>query len=225
MADHNPILLTKDEERSLVKRAKDGDREAWNDLFKKFHPFIKKRIMNYSRKFALDIEDLEQEAFFCIILASHRFDLRRKTRFSTLLSKTMEAWFSRLSRQEQHVRLSRSWFEADIRWMYKKGKENRQIYIPWEPAALDWPEEARRFAKRFARRSDRLIAKWLWMDCPPLPQAEIARRLGVSRSAVTQRRHKLEKILFLRFGRMSFVPKYLDKFHLTAEDDDVYVGR
>jgi len=38
-----------------------------------------------------------------------------------------------------------------------------------------------------------LIIKWLWLDARPKTQAEIARKLGISRSAVCQRRRVLMK--------------------------------
>jgi hypothetical protein len=54
----------------------------------------------------------------------------------------------------------------------------------WSPKAITW-------AKRVRRRNDRLIIKWLWLDARPKTQAEIARQLGISRSAVCQRRRVL----------------------------------
>ena len=54
----------------------------------------------------------------------------------------------------------------------------------WPPAAIAWAEGIR-------RRNDKLIAKWLWLDEWPLRQVEIAKRLKISRAAVSQRRKLL----------------------------------
>jgi hypothetical protein len=66
-----------------------------------------------------------------------------------------------------------------------------------------------------------MIMKWLWLDRHPKTQAEIARTLGVSRSAVCQRRQKLIKLMRLIEPNTLF-DQILTRKLLNNEIDDCY---
>jgi hypothetical protein len=82
-----------------------------------------------------------------------------------------------------------------------------------------WSPQVIRWARRCRRRNDRMIVKWLWLDRQPKTQAEIARRLGISRSAVCQRRQILMKSIH-RMAPNALFDECLGPKSLNAEDDD-----
>jgi hypothetical protein len=90
------------------------------------------------------------------------------------------------------------------------------------PAGDFWSPQVIRWARRRRRRNDRLIVKWLWLDRQPKTQAEIARRLGISRSAVCQRRRILMKSI-LRIAPDTLFDQYLRRESLNTEEDDLYI--
>lgn len=100
-------------------------------------------------------------------------------------------------------------------WMLAEEWENSYTYHPVEghtvtcSASSYWPDAAIAFVKGngIRRRTDRLIAQWLWLSPKPPSKADIARRLSVSRSAVTQANQRNEKKLVDRFGLLQLTPK------------------
>jgi len=93
---------------------------------------------------------------------------------------------------------------------------------PAAPGRRFWSPQVIRWARRRRRRNDRLIVKWLWLDRQPKTQAEIARRLGISRSAVCQRRRILMKSI-LRVAPDTLFDQDLRRESLNTEEDDLYI--
>ena len=69
---------------------------------------------------------------------------------------------------------------------------------------------------------DRMIIKWLWLDSEPKTQAEVARRLGISRSAVSQRRQFLMKLIRAMEPNAVFEQRLREKL-LNTEENDFYI--
>ena len=67
-----------------------------------------------------------------------------------------------------------------------------------------------------------MIVKWLWLDRQPKMQAEIARRLRISRSAVCQRRRILMKLI-LGIDQNTSFDQYLTRESLNLEKVDFYI--
>lgn len=67
-----------------------------------------------------------------------------------------------------------------------------------------------------------MIVKWLWLDHHPKTQAEVARRLGISRSAVCQRRRILMKLI-LQIVPDTLFDQDLREELLNIDEDDFYI--
>jgi transcriptional regulator with XRE-family HTH domain len=67
-----------------------------------------------------------------------------------------------------------------------------------------------------------MIMKWLWLDRQPKTQAEVARRLGISRSAVCQRRRILMTSI-LQIAPDTLFDQDLRRESLNIEEDDFYL--
>ena len=172
-----PGVLGESEERDLIRRAKAGDMIARDLLWNAFFAFALAECGKQARSTKLPTDIAEGEAALAILEAISRFDLRRHVRFSTYLSHRLRGTITSAAREE--VRSS----------IFEKAHhrpEKEEAPAEWSetqpPPGAFWSPQLIRWARR-RRRNDRMIIKWLWLD----PQAEIARRLGINRSAVCQR--------------------------------------
>jgi RNA polymerase primary sigma factor len=73
-------LLTKNEEKLLLKKAANGDRTAFNSLIEANLRFVV-QVANHYRGLGLDIGDLINEGNLGLMEAAIRFDLSQKTKF------------------------------------------------------------------------------------------------------------------------------------------------
>lgn len=195
--------LTKEQELDLVRRAKRGDRRAQRDLLKAFEGFLWSRVRPAAKRLDLDADDLFQEAAGALLDTVKRFDPARGYRFSTYLRHRIRGAITKAYRQEFRDDVGNSAYLKAPKAL-KVPKRPPKTVILDEPACSYWPLVAVEHVKKLPRRNDRLIASRLWFTDPPWTQAEIARDLGISRSAVTQRRKHLEGELQRRFGRLFF---------------------
>jgi RNA polymerase sigma factor (sigma-70 family) len=178
------MMLSEDEERDLIRRAQRGDRAARDRIWVAFHQYAVAEALRQARRRGADPDEAESEAAIAIPDAIDRFDLRRNARFSTYLAERLAGTATTLIRRQRRQRV----FDPARFRPERPVAEHEDDKPPpgcfWSPKALAW-------AKRRRRRNDRLIIKWLWLDARPKSQAEIARKLGISRSAVCQRRRML----------------------------------
>lgn len=79
--------MSKDEEFRLIKLAQQGDKTAYERIFKQWIPFIYGIVLKYSKKCSIQeyIEDAVQECSINFNRAVNKFDLSRNKRFSTYL--------------------------------------------------------------------------------------------------------------------------------------------
>ncbi|KPU27275.1 RNA polymerase subunit sigma-24 [Caloranaerobacter sp. TR13] len=70
------------EDKKLIKRCQKGDKEAFQELISKYHPFIYKFLVKIAEDEQL-AEDLTQDTFLKIIRNIDKFDIDRKAKFST----------------------------------------------------------------------------------------------------------------------------------------------
>ena len=78
----NYELLTREEERELFKRIKQGDLDAKNELIEKNLKLVVSIAKDYQNK-GLDLEDLIQEGNIGLMKAVDKFDLSYENKFST----------------------------------------------------------------------------------------------------------------------------------------------
>jgi len=180
------IVLPEEKERELIRCAQRGDRDARDRIWVAFHEFAVAEARRLAQRKGVDPDEAESEAALAIPEAIERFDLRRCVRFSTYLAERLAGATTRVARQQRRDTVfdtARYQPEPPVA-EYEEERPARGGF--WSPKAITW-------AKRVRRRNDRLIIKWLWLDARPKTQAEIARKLGISRSAVCQRRRMLMK--------------------------------
>jgi DNA-directed RNA polymerase specialized sigma subunit len=211
------VKLSESEERDLIRRAKAGDNVARDLLWKAFFAFAlaECRKQAWSTKVPADIA--EGEAALAIPEAIRRFDLRRHVRFSTYLAHRLRGAITSAAREE----LRSSIFDG-AHYRPKKAEEPAEWSETQPPPGDFWSPQVIRWARRRRRRNDRMIVKWLWLDPQPKTQADIARRLGISRSAVCQRRQTLIKSI-LRIEPNTIFEQRLTQKSLNTEEDDFYI--
>ena len=177
-------MLSTDQERDLIRRAQGGDDAARDRIWVAFHPFAVAEARRLALAKSADPDEAEDEAAVAVLEAIDRFDLDRNVRFSTYLAQRLTGTTTTLARTERR----QTRFDTA---QYQPGPPVPEYQEDKPPPGRFWSAKALAWAKRVRRRSDRLIIKWLWLDARPRSQSEIARKLGISRSAVCQRRRVL----------------------------------
>jgi len=212
------VRLSEGEERELIRRAKAGDGGARDLLWEAFFVFALAECRKQARLTKLAADIAEGEAAFAIPEAIRRFDLRRHVRFSTYLAHRLRGAITAAAREE----LRSSIFDT-AQHRPAMAEEPAEWSDTQPRAAGDfWSPQVIRWARRRRRRNDRMIVKWLWLDRQPKTQAEIARRLGISRSAVCQRRQTLMKSIH-QMAPNTLFDEHLGPKSLNAEDDDCWI--
>jgi Sigma-70, region 4 len=150
--------------------------------------------------------------------AISRFDLRRQKRFSTYLAHRLRGAITAATRE-----LRRSSIFDKTQYFPDK-QETPAEWSDVQPRSAGdfWSPQVIRWARRRRRRNDRMIVKWLWLDRQPKTQAEVARRLGISRSAVCQRRRILMTSI-LQIAPDTLFDQELRRESLNIEEDDFYL--
>lgn len=197
--------MKRQEELEIIAAAKAGDNEARNKLMRAFWQYADKVARYQARRKNVDEDQAASDAQLMIIETIERFDPRQGGGFATYLAHRIRGHVTKLSRAPEQGGV------IDI-WRAGRPTAAAPPATQWEkawkaigrPIADIWSLEAEQWVRRLRRRNDRMIAKWLWLDYPPKRQAEIARRLGISRSAVWQRRRALIFDIEAKFGKLYF---------------------
>jgi len=207
--------LSESEERELIRRAKAGDDGARNRLWEAFFPIAVNECRKQAELTNLDADIAEGEAALAIPEAISRFDLRRHTRFSTYLAHRLRGAITAATREHRRSSI----FDKAQYFPDKPEAPAEWSEIQLRPAGDFWSPQVIRWARRHRRRNDRMIIKWLWLDRQPKTQAEVARRLGISRSAVCQRWRILMKSI-LEIAPNTIFDQYLRRESLNTKEDD-----
>lgn len=211
------VRLSLIEERDLIRRAKAGDNTARDLLWKAFYSLAVAECRKLARSTNLPADIAEGEAALAIPETIKRFDLRRRVRFRTYLAHRLRGAITSATRQE----LRSSVFDmAQYRPDKQEDPAEWSATQPPPPGAF-WSPQVIRWLRCRRRRNDRMIVKWLWLDPEPKTQAEIARRLRISRSAVCQRRQFLIKSIRLIDPNTIFDQQLTSK-SLNSDDDEFY---
>ena len=209
------VRLSESEERNLIRRAKAGDDVARDLLWEAFFLFAVAECRKQALLTKLPADIAEGEAALAVPEAIQRFDLRRHVRFSTYLAHRLRGAITAAAREE----LRSSIFDTAQHRPAKPEDPAEWSETQPPPPGDFWSPQVLRWARRRRRRNDRMIVKWLWLDRQPKTQAEIARRLGISRSAVCQRRQTLMKSI-LRIAPNAIFDEDLTRKSLNTEEDD-----
>jgi RNA polymerase sigma factor (sigma-70 family) len=210
--------LNESEERELIRRAKAGDDGARNHLWEAFFLFAVAECRKQAQLMNLDPDIAEGEAALAIPEAIERFDLRRRSRFSTYLTHRLRGALTAAMREHRRSSI----FDKAQYYPDKAEEPAEWSEIQPHSAGDFWSPQVVRWARRRRRRNDRMIVKWLWLDRQPKTQAEIARRLGISRSAVCQRRRTLMKSI-LRIAPNALFDHSLRQQSLNTNEDEFYI--
>jgi len=101
-------LLTAEEERELIKRAKKGDIEARNKLINSNLRYIYKMAKKYSGM-GIPISDLINEGVLGLIKAIDKYDLKRRVRLLTYATSWIrQAMMKALTEQSRAIKLNSS---------------------------------------------------------------------------------------------------------------------
>jgi DNA-directed RNA polymerase specialized sigma subunit len=93
--------LNESEERELIRRAKSGDDDARNHLWEAFFLFARAECRKQAELMNLDPDIAEGEAALAIPEAIRRFDLRRRSRFSTYLTHRLRGAITAATREHR----------------------------------------------------------------------------------------------------------------------------
>lgn len=100
-------MLTQEETFDLIKRAKNGDEQAKDELVKANSPLIKSLIKRYLNK-GIEYDDLFQLGSLGFVKAIYNFDERFNTRFSTYVVPMVIGEIKRFMRDDGAIKVSRA---------------------------------------------------------------------------------------------------------------------
>jgi RNA polymerase sigma factor (sigma-70 family) len=202
------VLIDPTQEADSVARAQAGDIAARDYLLEKYFSFAVAQCRYHGTRKNLDRDDAESEASLAILDAIARFDPSRGSNFRTYLAHRCRGAVTSAAREEAKSKTidvtKRPAFKKPRpfnQWEWKVAKLGRQV-------ADYWPQEAVRWIRKLPRHNDRIIARNIWLRYPPMRPASVARRLKVSRSAVTQRIRWLKLNLQEKF-KITFFGEYV----------------
>ena len=100
-------MLSKEETTLLIRRAKDGDNNAKEELVKANSPLIKSLIKRYINK-GIEYDDLYQLGSLGFIKAIYNYDERFDTKFSTYVVPMVIGEIKRFMRDDGSIKVSRA---------------------------------------------------------------------------------------------------------------------
>ena len=224
VADASPQrkFLSATEEKNLLRRAKEGDTAAKDKIVLAFRPMAERWAYKFASKEYGEARDLTQELIAAIADAIDSYDTQREERFATHAIWQMKGVLTKIRRaNEQSVTTenpSVPVWEAELAWLFDDSDSGddrsavpqmverggkKVVLRPEENAvAADyWPDRVRNYVGSL-RGNSREIAMGLWFE--GTTAAELSRRLGVSRPAISKQKKKLQKELTGKFGNLFF---------------------
>lgn len=101
------LMMSQEKTLELIKRAKNGDSEAKEELVKANSPLIKSLLKRYLNK-GIEYDDLFQLGSLGFIKAIYNFDENFNTRFSTYVVPMVIGEIKRFMRDDGAIKVSRS---------------------------------------------------------------------------------------------------------------------
>lgn len=92
------------DENNLVKKCQDGDKDAFQELIRKFHPLAYRFAIRLTENEQL-AEDLTQDTFLKIIRSIEKFDINGSAKFSTyIITVCKNSYIDYLRREKRFVK-------------------------------------------------------------------------------------------------------------------------
>lgn len=89
------------DDSKLIKKCQNGDKEAFQELISKYHPFVYKFLYKLTGDEEI-AEDLNQETFLKVIKSIDKFDVHGKAKFSTyIITVAKHCYIDYLRRQNK----------------------------------------------------------------------------------------------------------------------------
>ena len=100
-------MLSKEETTLLIRRAKDGDEKAKEELVKENSPLIKSLVKRFLNK-GIEYDDLFQLGSLGFIKAIYNYDEKFDTKFSTYVVPMVVGEIKRFMRDDGAIKVSRA---------------------------------------------------------------------------------------------------------------------
>lgn len=196
-----PKPLTQDEENMYLERCMNGDNEAKEVLIKHNLRLVAHVVKKYNQ--ADEADDLISVGSWGLIKAINTYRLNHGTQFSTYAAKCIENEILMLIRANKKHKGNFS-----IEDVLGSDDDNNEITIA--DLNFDENENIENFVEQkiLSQSLDNILKKYLskreyeimclrygLLGCPMLPQREVARRLGISRSYISRLEKKSLEIL------------------------------
>lgn len=89
------VDLSREEERALIKKARDGDRAAYQEFINSYLRLVVGIALSHSRKSRIEVMDLIQEGNHGLIRAYQKFELERDVAFTTYAGYWIRSYIMR----------------------------------------------------------------------------------------------------------------------------------
>lgn len=91
------------DDSKLIKKCQNGDKEAFQELISKYHPFVYKFLFKLTGEEEI-AEDLNQETFLKVIKSIDKFDIHGKAKFSTyIITVAKHCYIDYLRKQNKFI--------------------------------------------------------------------------------------------------------------------------
>ncbi len=185
----NPLqaekMATEVSSRVLVSRAREGDREAFEELYLRYHPMVTRRLVHLCGPGA-PVADMAQDVFASAYRSLARFRGEAPVHHWLMRIATNRA------RTHHRRRATRFWL------LWDRPEREDQVPCPLETVDLAYPHLAA-VHQALGRLSPRLREAVALFELEGLSLAEMASELGISintaASRVRRGRNKLKRIL------------------------------
>lgn len=94
--------LNREEERELIKKSKQGDKEATERIINSHLGYIYKMAIEYSKDYGVSIDELVDEGILALFEAIKRFDLKKRVRLLTFASYYIENAMKKYASEQAH---------------------------------------------------------------------------------------------------------------------------
>ena len=180
-----------DEDLRLIRKIKEGDGSAFGPLLKQYHRMIYKIIYSFSLEngdYAVDKDDLYQEASLALYSAAVNFEEDRNVLFSTYAFMVI---------RNRLLNILRSYYRTYEQEKYSidvyERNDGRSFYVSDNPIAYHREQELKENYARFMRKLPETDRKILLMKGEDFSYKEIARQLKISEKQIDNRLRALRK--------------------------------
>ena len=180
-----------DEDLKLIERIKEGDDSAFAALLKRHHRMIYKIIYSFSLEngdYAVDKDDLYQEASLALLSAVRTFEKDRKVLFSSYAFMVIRSRLLNVLRVYYRT-YEQEKYSIDV---YERN-DAKDFYVSDNPLAYHREQELKENYACFIRKLPETDRRILLMKGEDLSYREIARQLKITEKQIDNRLRALRK--------------------------------